>query len=254
MARKKPAPATTTRTRQTPPAGHSVPAAKTRIYTLEVHLLGAAPAGHPAGNGPDAAAVIQVRGDQLLADLHQALAETFDHGEEQTYEFHLGKQPLDPAGPRYLLPAAFEVSVEDGAPAAGRVDQTRLDALALDVGRRFGYLSDAGRDWWYEIRVAEVKEQTPKGKYPRVTKRPAAEVSVPQPAAETGPEPLTGRAAADAACLVGEMHLGQANYHAAVEAFTRALDLSPTADAYEGRARAYRGLAAEDERAAQQLR
>jgi hypothetical protein len=254
MARKKTSPGGTTRARQRARGGQKVRSQKARIYTLEVRLLGGAAAGGSADNSREAAAALQIRGDQLLSDLHQTLAVTFDHGEEQTYEFHLGKQPLDPAGPRYLLPAAFEVSVEDGAPAAGRVDQTRIDSLALEVGRRFGYLSDAGQDWWYEIRVAGVKEQTPKGKYPRVTKRPAPEVSAPRPAPETGPEPLAGRAAADAACLVGEMHLGQANYHAAVEAFTRAIDLSPTADAYEGRARAYGGLAAEDERTAQGLR
>jgi hypothetical protein len=254
MPRKKTSPAGTTRARRPARGGRAVHPAKARIYTLEVRLLAGAPADRPEHGGPEAAATIQVRGEQLLSDLHQALAETFDHGEEQTYEFHLGKQPLDPAGPRYLLPAAYEVSVEDGAPAAGRVDQTRIDSLALEVGRRFGYLSDAGRDWWYEIRVSEIKEQTPKGKYPRVTKRPPPETPVPPVTRAADPEPLTGRGAADAACLVGEMHLNQANYHGAVEAFTRAIELSPTADAYEGRARGYRGLAAEDERSAEKLR
>jgi hypothetical protein len=242
------------RARQAARGRHSVRTEKARIYTLEVRHLAGAPAAPPADPDSEPAATIQVRGDQFLTDLHQALAETFDHGEEQTYEFHFGKQPLDAAGPRYLLPAAFDVSVEDGAPAAGRVDQTRIDSLSLQVGRSFGYLSDAGQDWWFEIRLADIKELTPKGKYPRVTKRPTPEAPVPQPAQEAGPEPLTGRAAADAACLIGEMHLGQGNYPGAVEAFTRAIDLSPTADAYEGRSRAYRELAAQDERTAQKLR
>jgi tetratricopeptide (TPR) repeat protein len=236
-------------------------AAKTAIYTLEVRLLGNPAAGRLADNNSAASCTIQVRGDQVLADLHQAILETFDHGEEYSYEFHLGHKPTDPAGPRYVLPAVYDVSVEDGAPAAGRVDQATLASLGLEVGRRFGYLSDSGDDWWYEIRVADIHERLPRGKYPKVTKHPGKDGSADAPAApgeapgkEEGPQPLTGRSAADAACLVGELHLSQGEYARAVEAFSRAIDISPTADAYEGRAKAYRGLAAADERTAQGLR
>jgi tetratricopeptide (TPR) repeat protein len=65
---------------------------------------------------------------------------------------------------------------------------------------------------------------------------------------------LDGDAAADMGCLIGEMHLRQGEYEKAVEAFTRALDGQPAADLYEGRARAYRGLAEQDEQAARLLR
>ena len=67
-------------------------------------------------------------------------------------------------------------------------------------------------------------------------------------------EDFAGGAAADMRCLVGEMHLGNGEYHKAIEAFTRALESNPTADVYEGRARAYRALADEDERKARGLR
>jgi hypothetical protein len=60
--------------------------------------------------------------------------------------------------------------------------------------------------------------------------------------------------AADVGCLIGEMHLGKGEYHNAVEAFTRAIENEPTADAYEGRARAYRALAALDEARDRELR
>ena len=67
-------------------------------------------------------------------------------------------------------------------------------------------------------------------------------------------EPAKGRiptsAAADVGCLIGEMHLGKGEYHKAVEAFSRAIENQPTADAYEGRAKAYRALAEQDERTA----
>ncbi len=61
-------------------------------------------------------------------------------------------------------------------------------------------------------------------------------------------------AAADVGCLIGEMHLHNDEFDKAVEAFSRAVETNPTADAYEGRARAYRALAALDESAAQLLR
>jgi tetratricopeptide (TPR) repeat protein len=59
---------------------------------------------------------------------------------------------------------------------------------------------------------------------------------------------LSQNAAADAACLVGELHLRQGEYEKAVQAFTQAIEGSASADAYEGRAKAYRALADRDER------
>ena len=60
--------------------------------------------------------------------------------------------------------------------------------------------------------------------------------------------------AADVGCLVGELHLRQGDYLHAVEAFTRAIENHPSADAYEGRARAYQALALADEGRANELR
>jgi tetratricopeptide (TPR) repeat protein len=65
---------------------------------------------------------------------------------------------------------------------------------------------------------------------------------------------ITEGAAADVGCLIGELHLNNGEYEKAVEAFTRSLEGTPTADAYEGRARAYHGLAEADERRALELR
>jgi hypothetical protein len=67
-------------------------------------------------------------------------------------------------------------------------------------------------------------------------------------------EDLAGGAAADVGILVAEEHLAQRRFAKAVEAFTRAIETTPTPDAYEGRARAYHGLAEQDERKAVQLR
>jgi tetratricopeptide (TPR) repeat protein len=68
------------------------------------------------------------------------------------------------------------------------------------------------------------------------------------------PDRIPSSAAADVGCLIGEMHLSKGEYHKAVEAFSRAIENQPTADVYEGRARAYRALAALDETKARQLK
>jgi tetratricopeptide (TPR) repeat protein len=60
--------------------------------------------------------------------------------------------------------------------------------------------------------------------------------------------------AADMGCLIGEMHLRQGEFEKAIEAFTRAIETQPAADLYEGRARAYRGLAQQDETNARTMR
>lgn len=60
--------------------------------------------------------------------------------------------------------------------------------------------------------------------------------------------------AAEVGCLIGEMHLRQGEYEKAIEAFSRALETQSAPDLYEGRARAYRGLAERDESAAALLR
>jgi hypothetical protein len=60
--------------------------------------------------------------------------------------------------------------------------------------------------------------------------------------------------AADVGLLVGEQHLRDGNYARALAAFNRAIEVEPTPDAYEGRARAYQGLAELDERQARAMR
>jgi tetratricopeptide (TPR) repeat protein len=70
---------------------------------------------------------------------------------------------------------------------------------------------------------------------------------------QSGPDPLE-ESAADMGCLVGEMLLGQGEFEKAIEAFSRAIETAPSADLYEGRARAYRGLAEQDVERAQLMR
>jgi tetratricopeptide (TPR) repeat protein len=72
--------------------------------------------------------------------------------------------------------------------------------------------------------------------------------------ADGGDGSITGDAAADVGLLVGEQHLREGNFARALAAFNRAIEVEPTSDAYEGRARAYRGLADLDDREAGKIR
>ncbi len=88
-----------------------------------------------------------------------------------------------------------------------------------------------------------------KGKKPGLTKLARLVRASATDESERPSEPDDG-GAADVGCLVGEMHLSRGEFARAVEAFTRAIAAAPTSDAFEGRAKAYRGLAAEDEQRA----
>ncbi|MCI0455636.1 MAG: plasmid pRiA4b ORF-3 family protein [Gemmataceae bacterium] len=143
----------------------------THLYTLEVFLLSGPIAKAFVKKNPVISRTIQMRGNQTLADLHHAIFDAYGREEEHMYEFQFGKGPMDPKGPRYVLPSAYALSRQQGPPAAGLVTSTTLDALGLKVGSRFGYWFDFGDDWWHQINVEGIEDTVPRGKYPKVTKR-----------------------------------------------------------------------------------
>jgi hypothetical protein len=102
---------------------------ESRLYTLDVFLLGnRLPKTYGKKKRSAVSRVMQIRGDQTLEVLHQAIFEAFDRYDEHLYEFRFGKGPLDRTGPIYGLP---------------RVQWTKLDLLMLTPGRSFGYWFDS---------------------------------------------------------------------------------------------------------------
>jgi hypothetical protein len=98
-----------------------------RLYTLEVILMSGPLAKKFVKKNPVISRTIQMRGDQTLEDLHQAIFDAFGRWEEHMYEFQFGKGPMDPKSPRYVLPGAletvpFEREMGDENPPAGQVD------------------------------------------------------------------------------------------------------------------------------------
>lgn len=139
-----------------------------RIYELEVTLLAGPVTEEFAGANPVVSRTIQIRGDQTLETLHEAIFDAFEREEEHMYEFQLGgERPMDPKGRRYSLPAdqgLFGEQKPDGV-----VTTTTIDSLGLKKDDVFCYWFDFGDDWWHQIDVVAVHDGPGSGEYPRVT-------------------------------------------------------------------------------------
>jgi hypothetical protein len=140
------------------------PAARPRVYTLDVALVGG-----PMSEDYDDHEIlrrIDILGRHTLHDLHEAIFDAFERWEEHLYEFNLGTGPGD-RSQMYCYPGGWEADDE----AAGDPQATTLAALELQTGRRFGYTFDMGDQWEHVIEVVATREGTGKGKYPRVVKK-----------------------------------------------------------------------------------
>ena len=139
----------------------------------------------------------------------------------------------------------------------------------------FFYWFDFGDDWWHRIEVKSIGEVTARARYPKVTDQEGEspdqypglddedydfdedfnEEEFLDGLLEAGEErEFAGDSTADAACLVAEMHLKNQEFAKAIEAFTRAIEMTPTMDAYQGRAKACRALAEQDESFVNQMK
>jgi len=142
-----------------------------RLYTLVVFIIGGPVSEKFAKKNPEMSRTIQIRGDQTLEDLHQAIFDAFGRWEEHMYEFQFGKGPMDPKALRYVLPSALKEDIGEVKRPAGSVDQTTIESLDLKVDDCFGYWFDFGDDWWHQINVEAIEDKVPKGKLPKVTKK-----------------------------------------------------------------------------------
>ena len=149
-----------------------------RLYTVDVFLVSGPMTKQFVKKNRVLSRTIQIRGDQPLEDLHDAIFSAFDREEEHMYQFQFGgKGPMDPMADEYVLPMAMDDPFAD-KPPAGDVTRTAIASLGLKVNDMFRYWFDFGDDWWHQINVVAIDEQVPRGRYPKVTKRVG--VSPPQ--------------------------------------------------------------------------
>jgi len=141
------------------------------LYTLEVFIISGPITKSFAEKNRVISRTIQIRGDQTLEDLHNAIFDAFDREEEHMYEFQMGgKRPMDPKARRYVLHADMNDLVSGRKPA-GDVHHTTIESLGLKVDEAFGYWFDFGDDWWHQVNVVARDEKAGRGKFPKVTKR-----------------------------------------------------------------------------------
>jgi hypothetical protein len=145
------------------------PAGPPRVYTLDVSLLEGPITKAFAKKNRSVVRTIEIRGDQTLEELHWAIFDAFDRDDPHMYEFQFGKGPMDPNGPRYVMPEMGDDGV--GPPVAGLTTETTIDDLGLTTDSQFGYWFDFGDDWHHQIDVVGIAEGPAKGKFPRVTRR-----------------------------------------------------------------------------------
>lgn len=110
--------------------------------------------------------VIEIRGDQTLDQLHQAIFQAFDRWDQHLYEFQLGKRPFDPDGPNYGIPGG---PGGEKQPADART--TKLDDVDLKQFRTFGYWFDFGDNWYHQVQLERIEQAIPTVPYPRIIKR-----------------------------------------------------------------------------------
>ncbi len=134
------------------------------LYVVSVYLLNG-PVSKKFAN-KEISRVIEIRGDQTLEQLHQAIFKAYDRWDNHLYQFQFGKRPFDRDGPNYGAPGPPPRKKEDG-----NARTIKLDDLGLKPNRVFGYWFDFGDDWYHQVRVDRIEHAIPTVTYPRVIKR-----------------------------------------------------------------------------------
>lgn len=156
--------------RARPAEASAAKTSKGGVYQLEVLLLEGPLTKEFVDANPEVSRTIEIRGNQTLADLHEAIFDAFGRFDEHMYEFQIGGEEInDPKAKRYVLSVAEEPI--GGSRVAGLVEQTTIDQVGLKVDDVFGYWFDFGDDWWHKIDVAAIGEPQKGARYPRVTKK-----------------------------------------------------------------------------------
>ena len=105
---------------------------------------------------PGVRRTVELRGDQVLADLQGVIEEEFDLDSEHLWAF-------------YLSGEWYDATSEFGR--SGRAHDAELQSLGLEPGLRIAHLHDFGEEWRHLIDVVGVGEAQPGLGYPRVVDR-----------------------------------------------------------------------------------
>lgn len=133
------------------------------IYRVKVELT---QAPYDVGDGTWRA--IEIKGNQTL-QLHRTIFKAFDRWEHHLYSFFMSADRRDHTK-EYASPDFFEEEEwEDELPQDASTP--RLDSLGLAPRTTFDYVFDYGDDWEHRLTVLSIRDETPVGRYPRITER-----------------------------------------------------------------------------------
>ncbi len=123
-------------------------------YTFRIRIRGGAYAPLEAA---EVWREVEVRGDQTLADLGEAIAPAFDFDDDHLWSFFLSGREWDTS--------TEYTSIEE---EHGRMAD-RLRIRDAPAGREFLFLFDYGDEWHFGVKLARTAEVEPGVAYPRVS-------------------------------------------------------------------------------------
>jgi hypothetical protein len=143
-----------------------------RLFTLDVHLIDGPMTEAFVKKNKKVIRRIEMRGDQTLAELHEAIYAAFDRDDPHMFEFQVGgKAPMDDDAHRYVLPFALEDKFFEDQ-IRRDLTMTTVGSLDLKAGDSFFYWFDFGDDWWHKIKIAAVVDESgPERDYPKIIAR-----------------------------------------------------------------------------------
>ena len=128
---------------------------KNRAFSFRVSLT----------DSPDVWRVVQLRGDQTLEDLHEAICDAFEWDADHLWAFFMNNRFWDPKE-EYGPPEVGE--------GAGDATETALESVSLEQGQEFCYIFDFGDEWRHDIRVEKAGLPPDGGEYPRIVEEHGA--------------------------------------------------------------------------------
>jgi hypothetical protein len=144
-----------------------------RLFTLEIKIIDGAMTDNVYKTIKKVSRRIEMRGDDLLDSLHEAIFKAFDRFDPHLCEFRVGgKNPMDSTAKRYVHPIVLEENFMGMNDNAKDMCVTTIGSLGLKQGDTFFYWFDFGDDWWHSIKIVSIDDKAPSKKgYPKIVEK-----------------------------------------------------------------------------------
>ena len=121
---------------------------------------------------PGVRRTVAVRGDQTFVDLHYALQQAFEWGDDHLYAFWPGGEFWPREGSEYTHPLALATDPFAGwdLPTSGperKSAEQRMNRMRLRKGDKLAYVFDFGDEWRVRLTLRQITTDDG-GRYPRV--------------------------------------------------------------------------------------